>query len=156
MSSVNYLSDHQFGGARKSQKSSRNDSDRVYGQLSKDYPKDKIDWVHRVRWTGPVNVPLKRVEFDEERMWKASHERERVEHFRDMIDSGQDMKPVVMMDRPGKKIMVADGHHRAEAYQEENKPVLAWVGHATTVEGPWDSLHDFQFRDTRKDRSLYR
>jgi len=39
-----------------------------------------------------------------------------------------------------------DGHHRALAYKELNKPIYAWVGYPSKGKGPWDRTHDYQFK----------
>jgi hypothetical protein len=45
----------------------------------------------------------------------------------------------------GKKtLMVADGHHRSLAYVVLKEPMVAYVGYAPAVNGPWDTLHDSQ------------
>lgn len=154
--SVNNLSDHQFGAIRKKHHKPRTDADRVYALLSQDFPKEKLEWIHRLRWTGPKQIPLSHVDFEDERFWKAARDEEHVNHFRQMIRSGEPLKEVIVVDRPGKPTAMApDAHHRLLAAKEEGlSSVTGYEGRANTVEGPWDWLHDWQFKDTTKDDKI--
>jgi hypothetical protein len=101
-------------------------------------------------WKGPVEVSLKRVDFDEKNSWKAEKEPDRINIFKRRIRAadrkGEGIKPVVMIQRPDKTAMVMDGHHRALAYKEMNRPVYAWVGFPARSKGPWDNTHDYQYK----------
>lgn len=142
---------------RKREHVPRDDADRVYGQLAKDYPSHALRWVHDVDWDGPKKIPLDKLDWENEQTWRAEKEQAHVQKFVDMIESGEDMKPIIAIDRPGKPtMMIPDGHHRALAYKQVGKPVLGYVGRAKHVEGPWDYLHNTQFKDSAKDRSVYR
>lgn len=125
-------------------------ADAVFDQLTEDYPKKSVDWVHKIPWKGPVKVPLKSVDFEEKNSWKAEKEPERVDIFKKRIKTAQKkhegIKPVVMIQRPDKTAMVMDGHHRAIAYRELNLPVYAWLGYPGKSKGPWDKVHDYQFK----------
>lgn len=125
-------------------------ADAVYDQLTEDYPKKAVDWVHNVKWAGPEKVPLKNVDFEEKNTWKAEKEPDKVSLFKNRIRAAarkhEGIKPVVMIARPDKTVMVMDGHHRALAYRELKKPVYAWVGYPGKSKGPWDKVHDYQFK----------
>jgi len=125
-------------------------ADAVYDQLTEDYPKDALNWVHDIKWKGPMEVPSTKIDMADRDSWKASHEPEVVDQWKKRISSaekkGEHVKPVVLIQRKGKKIFPTDGHHRTLAYYEENKPVYAWVGMPTRTKGPWLSLHDKQFK----------
>lgn len=119
----------------------------VYEQLVEDYPPEALGWILGVRWTGPQQVPLERVDFHNADTWAASHQPKHVAKMIRKITAGK-RKPVILIDRPGHdRAMIVDGHHRSLAYQHLGEPVTAYVGHATRVDGPWDELHDSQNRD---------
>lgn len=126
-------------------------ADAVYDQLTEDYPKDALGWVHKIKWKGPVEVPVSKVDFSEKNSWAAFHEPEKVKSWKQRIKSaeskGEHIKPSLLIQRPGKTAMIPDGHHRALAYEELNQPVYAWVGYPGRSTGPWDKLHDQQFKD---------
>lgn len=142
--------DYRLKHPRKRKSMSK--ADTVYGQLTDDYPKSALGWVHNVQWSGPKEVPLDKIEWDDARVWKAAHERSHVNAFVKKIGQeeakGEHIKPVITVARPGKPtLMIPDGHHRAVAYKKLDEPVWAWVGKASKVTGPWDTLHDYQFKD---------
>jgi len=151
MSATQRLSENQFVTKRHVD---RQDEDLVYSQLTKDYPKEALGWIHNVDWSGPKKVPLNQIEWNDERTWKATKDKAHVKHFVDMINSGQsqNIKPVVLIGRPGKPtLMITDGHHRALAYKEAGKSAVpAWVGQAHHIVGEWDYLHDAQFKESKK------
>jgi len=126
-------------------------ADAVYDQLTEDYPKDAVDWVHGVKWKGPVEVPLQRTDFDEKNSWRASHQPEKVNLFKRRIKQadkkGEGIKPVVMIQRSNKTAMIMDGHHRALAYKELDRPIYAWLGFPGKSKGPWDVVHDYQYKE---------
>lgn len=132
-------------------KPSKQLADAVYDQLSEDYPKKALDWVHSVKWRGPVEVPLSRVDFDDKHSWRAAKEPGKVKKFEGFIKKaerkGEHIKPGILIKRPGEKTdMIPDGHHRALAYANLGKPLYAWEGMPSKDSGPWDSLHDYQFK----------
>lgn len=124
--------------------------DVVYDQLSHDYPKAAIHWVHSVEWVGPKRVSLSKIDWDHERMWRAAKEPKKVNNFVRAIEKDEsDIKPVLLIDRPGEdNLMIPDGHHRALAYQKLGKKPRAYIGTVTRKRGPWDTLHDKQFKDS--------
>lgn len=137
------------------------DTQCVYGQLTDDYPKEALKWVETTKWSGPKNVPISKVDWDDEQVWKAAHEQDQVKLFRKKIAEearkGDHIKPVILVNRPGKQppLMIPDGHHRALAYKALNKPIWAWEGKVTRTKGGWDTLHDAQYKaDGKKD--IYR
>ena len=108
---------------------------QVYAQLLDDFPPEAIAWVKRAKWTGPEDVPLDAIVFTPSK-WQAGHEPAKVERFKRKIAArqakGKPVKPVVLADRPdtakGTHLYVVDGHHRALAFRELGRPVLAYVG----------------------------
>lgn len=157
------LSHKQFGDSyrkedfRSKEHGPRDDADRVYALYAHDYPKHALHWVHDLDWDGPKRIPLSKIDRDNEKSWRASREHAKVHHFAEMIQeaesNGEHIKPVALVKRPGHKdLMAPDGHHRIEGYADAG---LSWVwgyeGKAKNVMGPWDYLHDSQFKDTPKD-----
>ena len=108
---------------------------QVYAQLLDDFPPEAIAWVKRAKWTGPEDVPLDAIVFTPSK-WQAGHEPAKVERFKRKIAArqakGKPVKPVVLADRPdtakGTHLYMVDGHHRALAFRELGRPVLAYVG----------------------------
>lgn len=138
-----------------------NDTQCVYGQLTDDYPKESLNWVDKAKWSGPKKVPLDKVDWDDEQVWKAAHEPKHVNLFvrkiKEEENKGDHIKPVILVNRPGKNppFMIPDGHHRALAYRKLGRPIWAWEGKVTRKSGPWDTLHDSQYKDDGK-KDIYR
>jgi hypothetical protein len=133
----------------------------VYGQLTDDYPKEALSWVEKTKWSGPKKVPVDKIDWDDEHVWKAAHEPSHVNLFvrkiKEEEKKGDHVKPVILVNRPGKTppLMIPDGHHRALAYRKLGQPVWAWEGKVTRAKGPWDTLHDSQYKDDGK-KDIYR
>lgn len=123
--------------------------EHVMNQMRKNFPEDAIEWMADVRWIGPVEVPLDRVDFDDADSWAAAHEPDRVKHFAKKIKHGDGhLHPVVAVQEPGDpRIKIVDGHHRALAYRKLDRPVLAYVGFVDKDGGPWDETHSSQIHD---------
>lgn len=118
---------------------------RVLDQLSEDYPPEALEWIHKAQWSGPVQVPLSRIDYSNSIAWQAAEEPDKVATFERKIRGGW-MKPVILVQTPHKKkLIVIDGHHRSMAYRGLNRPVMAWVGKVNADKGPWDEMHASQF-----------
>jgi 8-oxo-dGTP diphosphatase len=108
------------------------DAEHVYSQLLGNYPPESVAWVRSgdVHWIGPVEVPVDRVDCDDEESWAASHQGEAVARFAREIAAGTGhLNPVVMVQSPEKeRAIVVDGHHRFLAYRKLGRPVKAYVG----------------------------
>lgn len=121
------------------------EAEHVMNQMRINFPEDSIKWMKNAHWTGPVKVPLDRVDFDDIGRWAAFHQQDHVENFRKLIQRGDNLHPVIAVQVPGEnKVKIVDGHHRALAYRELNKPVVAYVGTVHSKEGPWDKTHLYQ------------
>jgi hypothetical protein len=129
-------------------------ADDVYHQLTDDYPKASLEWVHHAAWESPRVIPFSELNMQSRGTWRAAHEPGRVKAFADHIrkrlrkGKSQLKKPAVVVYEPGKphQGLIIDGHHRTlGAEQAGEEGVLAWPGHAHTVGGPWMELHDLQF-----------
>lgn len=119
-------------------------AEEVYAQLLEDFPKEAIAWVRAATWTGPTEVPLDSIDFSSRATWRASKEPKQVAKFADMMKAGE-AKPIVLVNEPNNaKMIVVDGHHRALAAEKNGTPVLAYVAHVGTADGPWDSMHASQ------------
>lgn len=117
----------------------------VYEQLAENFPPDALDWIRTVKWTGPVSVPLENVDFSNQDSWAATSEPGRVDKTVRKIRAGKPVKPAILIARPGEEaLMVADGHHRAEAAQRAGIAVRAYIAHPDEAVGPWDEMHSSQ------------
>lgn len=125
--------------------------DDISRELSSDYPERALEWIKAIDWKGPTRVPLDQIDYANASTWRASSEPDKVTKFAQRIASGWE-KPIMLMKRPGTdKMMIVDGHHRALAYKQAGKPVLAYVGEANSKTGPWDEFHSFQREKMEKD-----
>lgn len=129
-------------------------ADQVFHQLTEDYPKASLDWVHHAAWEGPIEVPFDELDMSDRARWRASSEPENVQSFADRIKRriGEGKtplkKPAVIVAEPGKKhhLIIVDGHHRVLGSEKaEQAGIYAWVGHVNSNNGPWMELHDLQF-----------
>lgn len=128
-------------------------ADAVFHQLTEDYPKAALDWIHHAAWEGPLIVPFAKLNMSDRSKWRASHEPDRVKDFagkiKQRLAKGKDQlkKPAVVVFEPAtKKALIVDGHHRTLGAEEAGEEgVLAWVGHVDRKDGPWIELHDLQF-----------
>ena len=101
--------------------------DAVYQQLADDFEPDAIEWVRSAKWEGPMDVPLDEIDYSQKASWRANGNKAKVNKFVKKIKAG-DKKPIVLIKPPGGgKYRVADGHHRALAYQQSGKPARAYV-----------------------------
>jgi hypothetical protein len=120
----------------------------VYNQLLHNYPPESIEWVKdpAVRWIGPVEIPLDRVNVANEDSWAASHQAATVRRFaREMKAGTGHTNPVVMVQKPGEnKAEVVDGHHRFLACRLLKWPCKSYVGFVPRDQGPWDETHSSQ------------
>jgi SPP1 gp7 family putative phage head morphogenesis protein len=119
-------------------------AEAVYEQLAENFPPDALDWVRGIRWTGPTSVPLENIDFSGQDTWAASGDPGRVDKTVRKIRAGKPVKPAVLIQRPDGTMMVADGHHRAEAAQRAGVPLRAYVAHPAKAVGPWDEMHSSQ------------
>jgi hypothetical protein len=124
---------------------SRQDSaliDDIISGLEADYPPEAIQWVKAAKWEGPEKVPLDEIDFSGRKRWRAS--KDDLTPYIDNIKKGK-RKPILLVVVPGReKYIIVDGHHRALAYEELDKPALAYCAHVDHHEGPWDTMHDQQ------------
>jgi len=121
-------------------------SEYIINQLLEDYPKNSFGWIRDAQWSHPMSIPLENIDYSNEKTWRAFHEPEKVKKFEKKIKKNKFM-PVILVQTPkNKKLIVIDGHHRALAFENLNRPVVAWVGKVDKEVGPWDAFHDKQNR----------
>jgi hypothetical protein len=112
-------------GAGEASKSDDAQSD-VYKMLSGDFPAAAITWIEHAKWTGPVEVDTKDIDYVDDSRWRASAQPNQIEMFKDKIAEGF-RKPVVLGRTHGSnKWTVLDGHHRSLSYRELGMPALAY------------------------------
>ena len=117
---------------------------KVWSQLEESFPENAMGWIKRAQWFGPVEIPLEIVDFSNEKTWKAYKEQWLVDKKKKKIRKGKG-KPVILVDAPkDSKYIIIDGHHRARAYKQLNKPIKAFVGKVSKESGPWDTFHSKQ------------
>ncbi len=124
-------------------------------QLKADFPKSARAWLDdpRVTVDAPVKVSPDDIDWSEYADWRASKQLKAVVKLaRKKIDGKDKGKPSVMASRPGHgKLDILDGHHHALARVDAKKPPLTFVVHVPSATGPWDTMHDQQRNDTKKD-----
>ena len=111
-----------------------------------DYDDKYIQFVLSIPWVGPVEVPLSSIDFDNKDNWEASDRTKKVEQFAGMISDEGFAKPIILVNEMSNngKMVILDGHTRALAYQELNKPVVAYVGQVGKVTGEMKAMHSMQ------------
>jgi len=100
----------------------------VYKLMRKNFPPDALTWVKSARWVGPVEVPLKLVDFSSEDKWAAHKEPARVDEFARELKAGQKVDPAILTVKPGHNhARCVDGHHRVMACKKLGWPIRAYV-----------------------------
>lgn len=118
---------------------------KVHELMSRNFPADAISWVLDIEWTGPRDVPLDHVDFDDEDSWAAHHQPAKVGAFVRQIKAGDAPNPAIMVQTDSQdELHVVDGHHRTMAYQKLNKPVPAYVGFVPNDDERWKETHSSQ------------
>lgn len=121
------------------------DADEVYEQMSRNYPPESISWIKKASWSGPFSLHEDLIDMDDVESWAASHQKDRVEHFKDKIKAGEKLRPAVAVLEPGEdKVKIIDGHHRTLAFVGLDAPVLMYVGRVDHANGAWDETHSSQ------------
>lgn len=149
MSEAN-LSARQF---RKPPKADPKAKKALLKGLSENFRKQDLKWLKddSVTVEGPTRVPHDEVEWNDYSTWRAAHQLKAVRKIAKKIDKGKD-KPSAFVQRPDRdKKMIMDGHHHALGYVDHKEDPLAYVIHVNKNTGPWDSLHDKQRGDDKKD-----
>lgn len=129
---------------------------RVWNQLSGNFPPSAIKWVLdpdvSTSWDGPVHIPPAQIDTHDEDEWNAKIDRAKVARIKKHYRRRGKMKPAVVVRGPGHdKDIIADGHHHVMAALELGIPIKAYVGHVSTMHGPWDTMSTRQ-RKARKTR----
>lgn len=126
-------------------------SQAVYDQLAQNFPARSIGWVRDLEWEGPVRVPADHIDVQHADEWAASHDGRLpkfVKKLKRRQRNGRELKPAVYVRTPGQpKDVIVDGHHRTLAYLDQGQAPLAYIGRASSDQGPWDELHAAQYPD---------
>jgi hypothetical protein len=122
------------------------EAEHVVNQMLQNYPEKALRWMRGIRWIGPVEVPVDRVDTDSEAHWAANHQPSRVRHFAKKLKRGETVNPGVSVQEPGEnKIKVIDGHHRYLAAVKAKQGFRTYIGFVDENGGPWDETHVYQF-----------
>ena len=101
---------------------------------------------------APRKVSPDDIDFSEYPDWRAARQLKAVRKIAKKVDKGKRGDPAVMADRPGNdKLDTLDGHHHVLAEIDHKDKPRAFVVHVPSQHGPWDTMHDHQHSDTRKD-----
>jgi hypothetical protein len=122
-------------------------------QLKGDFPKEARDWIKddRVTVEAAARVNPHRIDFSEYPDWRASRQLKAVRKIAKKLEKDPG-NPAVMADRPGDdKLDTIDGHHHVLAEIDRKKRPKAYIIHVPREHGPWDTMHDKQTNDPRKD-----
>jgi len=127
----------------------------VYAELAEKFPPAAIAWVRDASWSGPRKVPLGKLDTKDRSEWDASHEPNLVSRFVAKLHrrhaAGKELKPAIIVERPEGKFLIADGHHRFLAYEQDGQDyVWAYVGKVDKQQGRWDELALSQIKDKRE------
>lgn len=122
------------------------DATHVKNLMLDNFPAAALAWVDDARWIGPVQVPLDRIDWDDQDSWAASHQPKHVKRFAKRIRHGDGPHPAIGVQVPGEdnRIRLVDGHHRALAYKKLGKPVVAYIGFVPAGDDRWTETHSFQ------------
>jgi 8-oxo-dGTP pyrophosphatase MutT (NUDIX family) len=113
--------------------------------MKDDFPAHALTWIPSIPWRGPEEVNTEDIDFEDVKSWAASHEPKKVAKFARKLADGEDLRPILLVEKPGRsKAVIVDGHHRALASRLVGKPVRAYVGKVPTEDGPWDETHSYQ------------
>lgn len=125
-------------------------AETVYSMLKQDYDEEHLAWVRAAKWSGPVVVPLGEIDFSTQEIWSASKDPDHVQDFVQQIDDDGFVKPIILVNEPNnEKLIIADGHHRALAYQTLGRDPVAYIAEVGAVgdkglPGGWQAMHDEQ------------
>jgi 8-oxo-dGTP pyrophosphatase MutT (NUDIX family) len=117
----------------------------AFQTMAGDFPAHAIVWMAFVKWQGPIEVTADDIDFEDAGSWAADHEAGKVAKFAKKLLTGEDVRPILLVKKPGHdKAMVVDGHHRALASRMVSKPVRAYLAKVPTEDGPWNETHSYQ------------
>lgn len=120
---------------------------KAFEQAAENYPDTALAWMHHAQWKGPTKVPIDHVEMDDK--WSSGADPAHVQDFVKLIQSGKKLKPVILVKSPDNDhLQLVDGHHRFLAAAETSTPVRAFIGTVESENGAWETMHEFQKKDT--------
>ena len=121
--------------------------DRVWNQLSRNFPASSLEWVKDARWEGPVLLHPDQIATEDLPEWTASHDGPDVARLKRKLGRTGKLKPAVLVRTPGSlKDVIVDGHHHVLAALEAGHQVRAYVGHVDDAVGGWTTMSTRQHR----------
>ena len=117
----------------------------VRAVMRKNFPSPALRWVAKIRWAGPVDIPLSLIDASSEKDWAASHEQAHVDQIAADLEAGKEVNPVIGIVRPGHAhIRMIDGRHRYRAAAKLGRPVRGYVGFVTDalLDQALDTYHE--------------
>lgn len=126
-------------------------SEHVMNMMLDKFPPKALKWVDDARWVGPVEIPLDRIDFDDEESWAASHEPDQVAKFVKILKKGKRLKPGISVRQMegDSRIKVVDGHHRLLAYKALGQPFVSYLGFILEDDDRWEQTHSYQYTDDK-------
>jgi hypothetical protein len=102
----------------------------VYLKMASNFPPEAIQWVNRATWEGPLDIAWDNIDTDNVNGWAASRQPEKVQDFEQQIQAhdGNVEPSILIKDDDSPKSIIIDGHHRAIARHNLERPILGYVG----------------------------
>jgi hypothetical protein len=118
----------------------------VYDLLKGDYKEKDIQFVLGVNWQGPVETPLASIDYKNKENWEAYERTDKIEEFVSRVKDEGWSKPIILVNEASNnnKMTILDGHTRALAYLEMNKPIPAYIGQVGKITPEMQEMHDLQ------------
>lgn len=125
---------------------------KLVKQLRKNFDEEAYDWLldPRVKVRKPERVDPDTVDYNDYPDWRAARQLKEVRDIAKKIDKGKE-KPALLVQPPHGKKQVIDGHHHWMGYIDCKEDPLAWVVDVPSNTGPWQTMHDHQHGDDKKD-----
>ena len=130
----------------------------VRKQMLENFPPSALAWVKRIRWVGPVDVPVKLMDTAGKDKWAASHETAHVNEIARDLKAGKPVNAVIGVLREGHNhVRLIDGRHRTLAHEKLRQPVRCFVGYLDDANetAAYDTYHQqFHSGDDPKNKSF--
>ena len=122
------------------------EAEHVLSLMRANFPEKALGWVKDVHWTGPVHVPLDRIDFRDEDSWAASHQPGHVAGLARQMQGGEGYThPAILVQTPhSQDAVIIDGRHRTLACRSLGWPVKAYLGMADKLTTAMLETHSSQ------------